>query len=269
MTWAPNKSAHRMSGDKFNLKFEHPGAPLIGGLVRSAYDGAYKRLPQAVQLKKGRLFLMRIISAKWALTVFWIGSVWSIPGQALVSADDPRFGPNSLTVDTRTGLTWLDLPFSSDFSYLQAEAATQSGGRFAGFRHATVLEVLSLYNSAGFGEGLVAQADPRYPNAVALMSMLGETYPGAVVGISGTLNGTGQALAPFIAYSSFNNVDGIMFTTSRQQPGTYSALYDLDIHFPTVGNWLVEVPEPSVSALLLIPAALLTRKQARAVLKPR
>ena len=205
---------------------------------------------------------MRKISAKWALTVFLIGSVWSVPGQVLVSADDPRFGPNSLTVDTRTGLTWLDLPLSSDFSYLQAEAATQSGGRFVGFRHATVLEVLSLYNSAGFGEGLVAQSDPNYPNAVALMSMIGETYPGAVVGVSGTLNGRGQALAPWIGYSSFNNVDGIMITTSRQLPGTYSALYDLDIHFPTVGNWLVEVPEPSIPALLLITPALLKWRRA-------
>ena len=212
---------------------------------------------------------MRTIFVKWALTGFVIGLAGSVPGQVLVSADDPRFGPNSLTVDTRTGLTWLDLPFSSVFSYLQAEAATQSGGQFAGFRHATALEVLSLYNSAGFGEGLVGQSDPNYPNAVALMSMVGETYPGAAVGISGTLNGTGQALAPWIGYSSFNNVDGIMLTTSRQSPGTYSALYDLDIHYPTVGNWLVEVPEPSVSALLLIVPALLTWKPARAVLKPR
>ncbi len=212
---------------------------------------------------------MRKISGKWALTVFLIGSVCSVPGQVLVSADDPRFGPNSLTVDTRTGLTWLDLPLSSDFSYLQAEAATQSGGRFAGFRHATVLEVLSLYNSAGFGEGLVAQSDPNYPNAVALMSMVGETDPGSAVGISGTLNASGLALAPWIGYSSFDNVDGIMLTTSRQMPGTYSALYDLDTHYPTVGNWLVEVPEPSVAALLLMAPALLTWKQTRTVLKRR
>jgi hypothetical protein len=209
---------------------------------------------------------MKTVSTKWALIVFCIGSVGSLPGQVLFSGDDPRFGPGSLTVDTRTGLTWLDLPFSSDYSYLQAEAATQPGGRFAGFRHATVLEVLSLYNSAGFGEGLVAQSDPRYPDAVALLSMIGETEmnPESAVGISSTLNSNGLALAPFISYSSFNNVPGIMITTSRQLPGTPSALYSLDLAFPTVGNWLVEVPEPSVCALLMIIAALFRWKQARA-----
>ena len=205
----------------------------------------------------------------WVLIVFCLGSAGSVRGQVLFSADDPRFGPGSLTVDTRTGLTWLDLPFSTDYSYLQAEAATQPGGRFAGFRHATVLEVLSLYNSAGFGEGLVAQSDPRYPEAVALLSMIGETEmnPQSAVGISGTLNGGGLALAPFIGYSSFNNVDGIMLTTSRQLPGTYSALYSLDDAVPTVGNWLVEVPEPSVCALLMIVPVLLRWKEARALLK--
>jgi hypothetical protein len=212
---------------------------------------------------------MRTIIVKCALTVLWVGFVGSVSGQNLVSADDPRFGPNSLTVDTRTGLTWLDLPFSVNYSYDEAEAATQNGGIFEGFRHATVEEVLSLYNSAGLEEGLVAQTDPNYPNAVALLSMIGETEmnPQSAVGISATLNSAGLALAPFISYSSFNNVDGIMVTTSRQLPGTYSALYGLTDSFPTVGNWLVEVPEPSSSTLLLMVPVLLKWKQIRAFMR--
>lgn len=217
---------------------------------------------------------MRTIFAKWVLAVLWIGMAGAVTGQTLISADDPRFGPNSLTVDTRTGLTWLDLPYSVNYSYDEAEAATQNGGVFQGFRHATVEEVLSLYNSAGLEEGLVAQTAPNYPNALALIQMIGitDTSPnGAVgaVGISGTLNSNGLALAPFMGTSSFDNVDGIMVTTSRQLPGTYSALYSLDLSFPTVGNWLVEVPEPSSSTLLLMAPALLKWKQIRAFMRSR
>ena len=214
---------------------------------------------------------MRTIFAKWVLAILWIGMAGAVTGQVLVSADDPRFGPHSLTVDTRTGLTWLDLPYSMNYSYDEAEAATQNGGLFEGFRHATVEEVLSLYNSAGLKEGLVAQTDPNYPNAVALLLMIGETemYPQSAVGISATLTSDGLARAPFIGYSSFDNVDGIMLTTSRQLPGTYSALYSLNLSFPTVGNWLVEVPEPSSSTLLLMAPVLLKWKQIRAFMRSR
>lgn len=217
---------------------------------------------------------MKTIYAILALSVSWIEMTGSVSGQILIPADDPTFGPNSLTVDTRTGLTWLDLPFSVNYSYDEAEAATQPGGVFQGFRHATVEEVLSLYNSAGLEEGLVAQTAPNYPNALALMQMIGitDTSPNgavAAVGISGTVNSNGLALAPFIGTSSFNNVDGIMVTTSRQLPGTYSALYGLNDSVPTVGNWLVEVPEPSSSTLLLSILVLLKRKQIKAFIDPR
>ena len=33
--------------------------------------------------------------------------------------------------------------------------------------------------------------------------------------------------------------------------------YGLDTHFPTVGNWMVVVPEPSSYALLLVAGALM------------
>ena len=57
-----------------------------------------------------------------------------LPAKAdLYQVDDPRWGAGSMTLDTRTGLTWLDLPFSQDLSYSQAEAEMLPGGEFAGF----------------------------------------------------------------------------------------------------------------------------------------
>jgi len=43
----------------------------------------------------------------------------------LVQAGDPRYGPNSIIIDTASGLAWLGLPFSSGLSYQQALLATQ------------------------------------------------------------------------------------------------------------------------------------------------
>lgn len=68
---------------------------------------------------------------------------------ALVQGDDPRYGAGSLTLDTSSGLAWLDLPVSCGYSYLQALAATGPGGSFDGFRFATAQEVVALCASAG------------------------------------------------------------------------------------------------------------------------
>ena len=68
---------------------------------------------------------------------------------ALVQATDPRFGPNSLTIDTSTQLAWLNLGNSVGLSYDQVLADTAPGGIFSGYRFATLNEVLGLYSSAG------------------------------------------------------------------------------------------------------------------------
>jgi hypothetical protein len=49
---------------------------------------------------------------------------------ALISASDLRFGQDSLTVDTTTGLEWLDLPLTTGYSYQTMNAALQPGGTF-------------------------------------------------------------------------------------------------------------------------------------------
>ena len=86
---------------------------------------------------------------------------WSAKGQ-LLQENDPQFGANSLTYDSTTGLTWLDLSFSQGLSYSQTLAAMQAGGQFDGFRFATADEVQSLFNSAEFGQGFITQSDPGY-----------------------------------------------------------------------------------------------------------
>jgi len=179
-----------------------------------------------------------------------------VPAHAdLLQRDSPRFGANSLTLDTGTGLTWLDLPFTLDLSYLDAEAATQPGGKFTGFRHATAQEVQSLYGSAGFGEGLILQSSPSFQNVASLISLVGQSsaQDGApeALGITGTLV-NGHAVLAAMDYLLVNGTPGYLVSAV-----TGGAQYGLDTHFPTVGNWMVVVPEPSSYALLLVAGALM------------
>ena len=179
-----------------------------------------------------------------------------VPANAgLLQLDSPRFGANSLTLDTGTGLTWLDLPFTLDLSYLDAEAATQPGGQFAGFRHATAQEVLSLYGSAGFGEGLLLQSSPSFQKVVSLVSLVGQSsaQDGApeALGITGTLV-DGPAVLAAMDYELVSGTPAYLVSA-----GTAGARYGLGTHFPTVGNWMVVVPEPSAYALLLVAGALM------------
>src|ERR1039458_10013985 len=100
-----------------------------------------------------------------------------LPAKAnLMEATDPRFGLNSLTIDTMTGLAWLDLTASAGLSYQQVLADTQPGGIFSGFRFATAQEVLVLYASAGIpGTGNYPGSVPGDQAILNLISLIGAT----------------------------------------------------------------------------------------------
>jgi hypothetical protein len=183
-----------------------------------------------------------------------------LPAKAdLYQLDDPRWGTGSLTLDTQTGLTWLDLPFSQDLSYLQAEAAMQPGGEFAGFRHATADEVASLYASAGFGEGFIPASTTSSQDVLSLISLIGATGGTDTAGITGSLDSHGLALLAYLNNVSINSEPGYLVTA------TAGTSYGLDTHYYDVGNWMVAVPEPSTCSLLLLALALALIPRARKV----
>lgn len=64
----------------------------------------------------------------------------------LVSLSHLTCEADFITLDTETGLRWLDVPISLSRSY-NAVAAHFGAGGDEGFRHATPSEVTSLFNS--------------------------------------------------------------------------------------------------------------------------
>ena len=171
----------------------------------------------------------------------------------LVAGDDPRFGSNSLTLDTQTGLAWLDLTFSLGLSREQVLAGMMPGGIYSDYRYATSAEVVSLYLSAGIpGVGLYPLSGPQEASILNLIALLGATHLSngapAVSGISGTPYGPGI-------------VDGV-FQVPRiylQGDSQWSVSDGSGFGFgyfhsePHVGSWLVKpIPESSTVTLLFL-----------------
>ena len=179
----------------------------------------------------------------------------------LIKADTAQFGQNSLTVDTSTRLAWLNLTLSCDLSYVQVVSALQPGQLFDGYRYATSEEVVSLFNSAGFSPGFIAETNASYPNITALISLMGATEANTLTGITGSLDGNGADAWAYLAYLSQGSI-GSSAGTERGyfvsvQAGTMNTTaYGLNTHYPTVGNWLVAVPEPSTYGLWLAAGVL-------------
>ena len=170
----------------------------------------------------------------------------------VIEADDSRFGPRSLTIDTRTGLVWLDLPWTVDLSYWDVEALKGPGDRFEGFRHATAEEVRSLYTSAGVNLGYSGPSSASFQAAESLIAMIGQTGVQGVpesYGISGSIV-NGLARVPYVRYGypSPQGTLGYYAVADVEMEGSLS--YGLFFHAPSVGNWLVQVPEPSTIGLL-------------------
>jgi hypothetical protein len=184
-------------------------------------------------------------------------SIWlaGMPAKAnLIQATDPSFGANSLTIDTSSGLGWLNLTASAGLSYNQVLADTQPGGIFYGFRFATAQEVLNLYSSAGFSTG-------NYPSATSpillFLSMIGATSSQdgnpETFGISGTaLEGFQIVSGVDFFYNSgvpMYDVTGVPGSTLAYGPGTA---------YPTVGSWLVQdVPETADPIIYVLAAGAL------------
>jgi hypothetical protein len=166
----------------------------------------------------------------------------------LISESDPRFGNNAVTLDTRTGLRWLDLPFSVGMSYDFVEAQMGVGGLFAGYRHASSAEVDGLFFSAGIPNigGISDLSTSNNAPALNLLSFVGSTlsqngYPGEAAYTS-TMTSPGFRDREDLYCVSVNGTPEFLAGLGGGSIDSYSNPYH--------AHWLVEVPEPSFGCLL-------------------
>lgn len=179
----------------------------------------------------------------------------SVPARAgLYETNSAQFGANSLTFDSQTGLTWLDLQYSAGLSYQQALADTAPGGIFYGFRFATEQEVLGLFASAGIQT--TTYYYPNDPVATGFLSLIGSSgtingYPAALAN-SGTPVSGGLVIAPSFYVTGFFGSPPNAYVYSFSD-GTK---YGLDTSYPDLADWLVAIPEPRTFAIAGLGIAL-------------
>ena len=180
-----------------------------------------------------------------------------LPAKAnLIEVTDPRFGQNSLTVDTTTGLAWLDLTASAGLSYQQVLADTQPGGIFSGFRFATAPEVLNLYTSAGIpGTGYYPLSTPPILTLISLIGASGTIngLPG-MLGLSATAASFDSQYAPAIYATGVSGIQEYWVNGGGYNSGGTS--YGVTTSYPELGSWLVSsVPESSDASIYVLAAA--------------
>lgn len=170
----------------------------------------------------------------------------------MIDGTDAAFGTNSLTIDTSTGMEWLNLPYTDDLTYQQVAADMQPGGIFSGFRFATVQEVLGLYQSAGIpGLGYYPTSSP------AISSFLSQI--GAYSTFNGQLDVIGLTAVPFLpgGHDSMSiyvtGVNGAQFYWVND-----NTAYGNTYTFPGMSSWLVQsVPETADASVYVIAAVAL------------
>lgn len=106
------------------------------------------------------------------------------PAQAeLVEADYLSYGDGLVTVDTETGLEWLDLTQTYNRAYVDTLEDIKAGGHLEGWRFATEQEVFTLLeNTMGITAGArykpaayANEGSERYNEAIEFMTMFGES----------------------------------------------------------------------------------------------
>jgi hypothetical protein len=187
---------------------------------------------------------------------------------ALILQDDPVFGPNSLVLDTSTGLEWLNLRSSINTSPADVIAGFQPGGEFEGFRYAT-LEEFGLLTTDFFGQTICCTFSLDLTKTIDFANLFGPT--------SGT-NDLPQLSGFFNPFPELEGETTIctnrFFYQLNDSPGL-SGVYEQDCGAttavgpqPFMGSYLVRagagVPIPEPSSITLVCAGLLLALLTRA-----
>ena len=205
----------------------------------------------------------------------WLFFGASTARAALILCDDPSFGPNSAVCDTSTGLEWLRFtPFSQGLTPRQVLAQMGSGGKYAGFEFADRSQLVTLFTEV-FGTPFLLH------NNADLDLMATENFA-TLFGPTGQETILGQVLpiltGYFDVFPEFPGGASLMFVSYGPNAITNIGLAGAtDIEIESLdfrpgllefGNFLVRVPEPSLSlfsvSLIGLAAVVLRRRRNRA-----
>ena len=164
-------------------------------------------------------------------------------------ATDPAFGPNSLVIDTSTGLTWLNLTHTVGLSANQGLAGMESGGEFAGFTYATSGQVATLFADGTPGNNDYSVSSLSIATFISVVGNTGnlDEYP-ACFGEVYSSDASEVVGTELLGVEGFDGAFRYTFGEGPSEGIAYSADF---------GNWLIAVPEPEVWHLVLVGGLLI------------
>ncbi len=191
------------------------------------------------------LIVSCVMKRNWFFGAFVAASVvaFSMSGSAnadLVESDFNLAGDGLLTLDTSTGLEWLEVTESVGLSYNQAEI------NFPTFRHATENEVTALLGEFGIAPN-VGFTTENYDHVQSMLNLTGYVSDTGNTPFHQSLYDVGAATTAEFSILQLNQADVTGIANMPQ--GTFAKSTSNTV----VGNYLVRtasVPEPSSLALL-------------------
>ena len=149
----------------------------------------------------------------------------------------------SFTLDTATGLDWLDLTATQNYSFNQVSSLLGAGGSFEGYRYATAAEVKTFWANAGLIGGTPEACSASFPcyaenfpvaPVAELTTLIGNTWA-PDFGFSGAIGLTSTScLAPFTCYVT----PELRIFSDSASAFIVEGLRD-DIANPSYASWLV------------------------------
>jgi hypothetical protein len=180
---------------------------------------------------------------RWIVSLLF--AILPISSPAALLSVDSEYGLDSLTVDTDTGLVWLDPIRTAGISWNTMQAELTPGGEYQRWRYATPAEIPVLYAHAGIpfpGSGLPANVN----SVMALIALLGgpTSQSGSDIEVTGFIGSSADDTTANLALLGVA-ADGPLGTYGYAFEGPAGgALKNLAL--PSIGHWLVtDVPEPS------------------------